>query len=422
VQTFLQDVRYGIRILIKSPTFSIFAVLMLAVGIGINTAFFSLVNSLLLRPLPVNNPSQLTIIHLKQADGHFTPGLSYPDFQDVSAQTQDSFSGLLAYAIGLDALSRKEGADRILTTYVTGNYFDVLGVKPELGRLILPSEGKTRGSDPVLVLGYSYWQSRFGGDRSIIGKTVLVDGHEITIVGVAPKDFHGLLPPLDMEGYIPISMTSIGSFPPEFLTSRRMRYFSVVGRLNPNTSLKDTQAKLDVVANRLAAEYPKDNTGTTFHVYREPEARAGPPPNLAIELSGLFFALAILVLVLAALNLMNLLLVRITVREREMGIRAALGSSRQRLVRQLITENLVLSLIGAVAGIPLGLWAGSRMNSIDFFGYGDAPTYQASSLDWRVLLFSFAAACLTGVLVAIVPAWRVSHVKGQAPPVGQSSL
>jgi len=409
MRIFWQDVRYGIRILIKSPAFSIFAILMLAIGIGVNTAFFTLVDSFVLRPLPVEKPSQLAILHFQQEDGHFTPGLSYPDFLDVKEQTKQSFSDVLGYAIGLDALSRNGQADRILTNYVTGNYFSLLGVKAALGRLILPSEGSVRGADPVVVLGYSYWKTHFAGDPDVVGKTVLIDGHEMMVIGVAPQSFHGLLPPLDTQAYLPIGMTSIGSFPSEFLTSRRMRYFSVVGRLNSNVSVKDAQINLDVVANRLATTYPKDNKGTSFHVYPEPEARVGPPPNRAVELSRLFFSLAIMVLVLAGLNLVNLLLVRATGREREMGIRSALGSSRLRLTRQLTTESVVLALIGAVIGTPLGLWAGNLMNSIDFFGYGDAPTYQASSLDWRVLLFSLVAASLTGVLVAIAPAWRLSR-------------
>src|SRR6478609_1076541 len=152
MRIFWQDVRYGIRILIKSPAFSIFAILMLAIGIGVNTAFFTLVDSFVLRPLPVEKPSQLAILHFQQEDGHFTPGLSYPDFLDVKEQTKQSFSDVLGYAIGLDALSRNGQADRILTNYVTGNYFSLLGVKAALGRLILPSEGSVRGADPVVVL------------------------------------------------------------------------------------------------------------------------------------------------------------------------------------------------------------------------------------------------------------------------------
>jgi predicted permease len=408
MNTWWQDIRYGLRLLGRSPGFSAIAVLTLGLGIGANTAIFSVVNWLLLRPLPVSHPSELTVVAYQQKKGPIESHFSYPGFQDVRQQTTGVFSDVLGYAFGLDGLSVNGRSDRVLTAYVTGNYFTSLGLTPAFGRLILPSEGKTAGADPYLVLGYSYWQTRFGGDPDVVGKQASVDGHPVTIVGVAPKGFQGLYPLVDVEGYLPYGMRAIESGHPNFMTDRQSHNIYLFGRLRPGTSLAQAQAVLNVVAQRLSAAHPKTEDGLSLHAYPERDARPEPDPDHTLRtVSVLFLTLAALVLLLACVNVANILLVRATVREREMAVRAALGAGRARLVRQLLTESLLLALAGGAAGLLLGAWASRLLGSIQL--RTDLPIRLEFSLDWRVLFYALGAALVTGIVVGIIPALRASR-------------
>ena len=189
METLMQDIRYGVRMLMRNPDLMIVAIITLALGIGANTAIFSMVDGILLRPLPVQDPAQITVLAYQQQKGNIQTQFSVADFRDIRSQSSEVFSDVAGYQLGLDGLSVDGKADRIVTDYVSGNYFPALGIKPEVGRFILPSEGETLGADPVMVLAYSYWKTRFGGDPSIVGRKVSVDGHPITIVGVAPRGF-----------------------------------------------------------------------------------------------------------------------------------------------------------------------------------------------------------------------------------------
>src|SRR5579864_5315423 len=186
LEQLLQDIRFGLRMLRKSPGFTAVAVLTLALGIGANTAIFSIIDSLLLRPLNVENPGQLAVLAFRQGSGPLLPQFSIADYRDIRSQTSAAFSDMLGFQLGFDGMSLEGKADRVLTNYVTGNYFSVLGLKPYLGRLILPSEGQTPGADPVVVLSYSFWQTRFGSDPAILGKKVLINGKPSSVIGVAP--------------------------------------------------------------------------------------------------------------------------------------------------------------------------------------------------------------------------------------------
>jgi predicted permease len=409
MNTWWQDIRYGLRMLGRSPAFTAVAVLTLGLGIGANTAIFSVVNWLLLRPLPVSQPSELTVVAYQQKKGPIGIHFSHPGFQDIRQQTAAVFSDVLGYAFGLDGLKANARSDRILTAYVTGNYFPTLGLRPALGRLILPSEGKTAGADPYMVLGYSFWQTRFGGDPGVVGKQVAVDGHPVTIVGVAPKGFGGLYPLVDVQGYLPYGMRVIESrLKNDFMTDWESRNLYLFGRLRPGASLEQAQAVLNVVAQRFSAEHPKTEEGLSLHAYPEREARPEPDPDHTLRtLSVLFLTLAALVLVLACVNVANILLVRATVREREMAVRAALGAGRGRLVRLLLTESLLLALAGGAAGVLLGAWGSRMLGSIHL--QTDLPIQLDFSLDWRVLTYALAAALLTGIVVGIIPALRASR-------------
>jgi predicted permease len=403
-----QDMRYGMRMLIKSPGVTIVAVLTLALGIGANTAIFSLVDAILLRPLPVENPAQVVTLAYQLKGGQLLNAFSVADYRDVRAQTSAVFSGLITQLISIDGLSVNGKAERIVTSYGGGNFFSTLGIKPALGRFILSSEEETPGANPVMVLSFSYWKTRFGGDPGVIGRKVAVDGHPVTIVGVAPEGFYGLFSFGDMQGYLPLGMATIAGNPPDFMTNRGFRTALVFGRLRSRVSLSQAQASLNLVAQRLSQEYPKDDKELSIQVYPELRSRPSPDPKSTIMvISGLFMGLSALVLVLACVNVANILLVRATVREREMAIRAALGAARARLIRQLLTESVVLAGAGGLVGMLLGYWGSSALGHLNFGT--DLPLRMDFSFDWRVFGFALASAVVTGIIVGIVPAIRASY-------------
>jgi predicted permease len=403
-----QDLRFAARILRKSPGFTAVAILTLALGIGCNTVIFSLVNTALLRPLPVNDPDQLVALSFQQPGGAFAPMFSYPDYGDIRQQATATFSDILAYRVGLDGLSVNGQADRIMIHYVTGNYFTVLGVKPALGRLILPSEGEAPEADPVLVLGYSYWQTRFAGDPNVVGKRVLVDGHPVTIVGVAPQQFRSVQAVIDVQGYLPLGMVLVeGNYPHDLLTLRSMRMFSLVGRLRSDVTLEQAQAALKIVERRLSDSYPTLLKG--MKVIAQPESMGRIPlggSERLVAVSALFLGMAALVLVLACVNLTNLLMVRATARGKEIAMRAALGGSRNRLMRQLLTESVVLAFLGAVAGVVLGAWTSRVFSTPQVQGI---PIHLEAHFDWRVFEYLFVATALTSLILGVLPALRGSR-------------
>jgi predicted permease len=408
LETLLQDIRYGVRMLTRNPGFMIVAIITLALGIGANTAVFSMVDGILLRPLPVQDPAQITVLAYQQQKGSIHTQFSVAAYRDIRSQSSEVFSDVFAYQVDLDGLSVDGKADRIVTSYVSGNFFSALGIRPEVGRFILPSEGETLGADPIMVLSYSYWKTRFGGDPAIVGRKVSVDGHPITIVGVAPRGFVGIFPFLSIQGYLPLGMLEMGGAPEDFMTNRQIRNLPVLGRLRPGTRLQEAQASLSVIGRRLSQQYPEVEKDLSLQVYPELRARPQPDPNnTLLVISGLFLSLTALVLLLACVNVANILLVRATVREREMAIRAALGAARFRLVRQLLTESVLLALLGGIGGIFLGYWGSSALASLNF--QTDLPVHLDFGFDWRVFGYATAAAMLTGIIVGLVPAIRASR-------------
>ena len=405
-----QDLRYAFRALFKSPWFAAIAIVTLSLGIAVNTTIFSMVNSFLLRPLPVPHPEQIAVLSLQQAGDMSLQKFSYPDFVDLRDQSA-AVGDVLAYRITLADLSVDNHGDHCITTRVSSNYFSIFSLKPALGRLILPTEGQTPGADPVMVLGYSYWQKRFAGDKSVIGKKVQANGHPMTIVGVAPQGFHGAYSIIDSDAYVPLSArVSLDNEKEiqEMWTNRADRSITLMARLKPEVNLKQAQASLNVVAQRIAEQHPDTDKAISIRVFPEKLARPDPDPdNTLPSVAFAFMALAGLVLLVACFNVTNVLLVRATARQREMAIRAALGAGRIRLIRQYLTESLFLSLLGAAGGMILAYWATRFLSSIPLGT--DLPLELKFLPDARVYLFALGAALATGLIVGVFPALRVAR-------------
>jgi len=405
--TFWQDVRYAFRMLAKSPALTVIVVLTLALGIGANTAIFSIVNGFLLRPLPVKSPEQIMVVAAKlEGDTLGISTLSYPELADFRRQA-DVFSDIFGYQVDIGGLSVEGKPNQFFYSRVTGNYFSTLGLQPALGRLFLPTEGEAGGKDPYIVLGYSYWQKKFGGDLSVVGKQALIDGQEVTIIGVAPKGFQGTNFALDFDGYVPLNMVPAADAA-ALWTDRTARSLVLMARLKSGVSPKQAQSSANVVAQRLAEQYPATDKGVSLRII--PERLARPQPfanNIVPFIVGIFLLLAAMVLLLACTNVANILLVRATMRKREMAIRAAMGASRVRLIRQLLTESIVLALFGGVGGLLLAVWASGAVASL--LPPSRFPVHLDFSLDWRVFAYALAAALFTGTLVGVWPALRAGR-------------
>jgi predicted permease len=410
MSSFWQDLRYAFRALSKSPWFAALAIVTLALGIAVNTSIFSIVDGFLLRPMPVPHPEQLAVLSLLQAGSKDLQNFSYPDFLDLRDQPT-SFSDVIAYRVTLGGLTADNRGDHCVATRVTGNYFSMLGVQPALGRLILPTEGQTPGADPVLVLGYSYWQKRFTGDKNVVGKHVEMNNHPMTIVGVAPQDFHGTYSIIDSDLYLPLSAdisTKGEKSVADTWTHRSDRSLSLMARLKPETNLKQAQISLNVAAQRLSDQHPDTDKGVSIRAFPEQLARPEPDPdNTLPSIAIAFMALAALVLLVACFNVTNVLLVRANARQREMAIRAALGAGRFRLVRQYLTESLLLAFLGACGGMLLAYWAMRFLSSIPLGT--DLPLQLKFLPDVRVYLFALGAALVTGFIVGVFPALRVAR-------------
>jgi predicted permease len=407
--TLFQDLRFAFRQLRKAPSFTATAVLTLALGIGANTAIFSLVNSILLKPLPVPNPEQIASLVPRENSGPLQLGLSWNEYKQVRAQSGRNFSDIIAYTLNLDGLAVKgQQPDRILTAYASGNLFEGLGLKPAAGRLFLRSEGEVLGRDAVIVLGYDYWQQRFNGDPTVVGRTVTLDGHPLTIVGVAPKGFGGMQGFLTTAAYLPLSQLPIGGTSADAINNWQNRMFFIYGRLRSGVDMKQANAALNVVAQDIARLHPDVEKKLSIEAFPEPQLRVNPgDPNTMFVIAGLFLSLALMVLLLACVNVANLVLVRATAREREMAIRTALGAQRSRLIRQMITESVMLALLGGGMGVVLGMAASTALSHLDL--HTDLPIRLVFDFDWRIFFYSFAIALLAGIVVGLVPALRVAR-------------
>jgi macrolide transport system ATP-binding/permease protein len=401
----------------RSPGYTGAAVITLALGIGANTAIFSMVDTLMFRPLPIRDPHSFTYLVFPRDPTHFDSQFSNAEFQQIGDQTRGIFSDVGAMILGgvsgdglqCDGLTVDTVTRPVQTLFVTGNFFQMLGIRPYLGRFILPSEGNTPGGDPVVVLSYRYWRRRFHGDPSVVNKAAFINGRPVTIVGVAPKDFLGPTPIIEMEAYLPLGMMTVETGGgTAFLSDPKTRNLLVLGRLAPGMTIERADAALAPLGQQLVKEFPRPGVGTALQAreIRPPGLMNGPNPLPA--LAGLFLTLSALVLALACLNVANLSLVRAAGRQREMAVRAALGGSRARLIRHLLSETVLLSLFGAAAGMIAGTLAlravGSTVETAT-----DLPLVFEFPFNARIFLYAMGVALLAGVIVGIIPALRVSR-------------
>ncbi|MBV8774002.1 MAG: ABC transporter permease, partial [Deltaproteobacteria bacterium] len=331
--------------------------------------------------------------------------LSYAQILDFRHQA-DTFSDIFASDVALAGMSANGTADHFLGSFVTGNYFSALRVKPALGRLFQPGEGEQPGSGVLIVLGYSYWQKRFAGNSEVVGKEVLVDGRPATIIGVAPQEFRGTSFGLNFDVYLPMNLAAAQD--PNLWTDRDDRRWAVFGRLKNHTSLHQARSQITLIMARLAGQYPATDKRIQVRVLSERMARPVPlANNLVHRVVGLFLALAMIVLLLACANVATILMLRAISKEHEIAIRSAMGASRSRLIRQILLESTLLALLGMLGGMVLGMWVVGRI--ADFGSASALPVALDLGLDWRVFAYALSAACLSSLMVGLWPAVRVSR-------------
>ncbi len=402
IETVVRDLRYAFRRLRSSPGFSAAVILTLALGIGANTTIFSMVNAIVFRAFGVQNQNELVLFnrHTPQRED---PMFSYPDYQDYRDRNT-VFSGLAVDHVAPFNISRGSGRNIRLWGYaVSGNYFDMLGVQPILGRLLHPADDVHRGGHPLAVLTYGCWQGQFGADPNIAGKQVKIDGLDYTIAGVTPQAFIGTEPMFTPEVFVPLAMSEqIGLW--KWMDDRGNKGAGaawIIGRLKPGISVKSAEAALNSIATELGREYPKDDAG--FSIVLSPPGMGGTYGRAGvIGSSAVLMVVAGLVLLIACVNIAGLLLARAADRTKEIAIRLALGATPFQLLRQFLAESLLLSLAGGVAGVLLASWLTALLNV--WRPPVDIPVLPRVVIDSHVLLFAAAVSFLSAFLFGLAPA------------------
>jgi macrolide transport system ATP-binding/permease protein len=417
MQTLWQDIRYAIRMLTKNPGFSGIAILSLALGIGANTTIFTVVNAILLNPLPVKDVSRVVEVDTVDTKTRVTAanavklGMSYLNFQDYARQ-KDLFSAMTC-VVGPLPLTWSGGAEprQLQAQMVSASYFDLLGLRPAAGRFFLPDEDTKPGGNNVAVLSYSLWTNKFGANPNMIGHTLTLNATPYTVIGVAPRGFKGTFTFNNAEEiWIPVSMypqVLAGFFKNNFNT-RRFLATTAYGRLKDGVSQAAAEASLKTVAAGLESAFPTDNAGRSVALTPLAEAAVGVNNRGQITLAGgLMMAIVGLVLLIACVNLANLLLAQAAGREKEIGVRAAVGASRGRVIQQLLTESMVLAFLSALAGLAIAYSGRTVLWSF-------RPPFIANSdldlgFDSHVLLFTLSVALLTAVLIGVAPALKAAR-------------
>jgi predicted permease len=403
-----QDLRYGARMLLKSPSFTLIAVITLALGIGANTAIFSLINKVLLRPLPIAEPGRIVAINnttvAATKERTFPTLFSYLNYRDLRDRN-GILDGLIAYTMAPVSLSHAGVNERVWGYLVSGNYFDTLGAKAVLGRMISPEDDRAPGAHPVAVLSHKCFERRFGADPSVVGRELIVNGRSFTVIGVAQPGFIGLEVNYTPEIWFPLMMQSEIRPGREWLNNRKREGLFLAGRLKPGSTAAQAESSLKIIAAALAREYPNENEGMSIEL---------SPPGLfgalgrgpILGFSTVLMGVVGLVLLLVCTNLANLMLARAMDRRREIAVRLALGAGRIRILRQLLTENLLLSFLGGAMGLLLASWAIQAAGT--FRPPMDVPLSTELSLDARVFIFTITITFITSIVFGLLPALQAT--------------
>ncbi|GMV06071.1 MAG: hypothetical protein AMXMBFR53_23470 [Gemmatimonadota bacterium] len=418
---FLHDLRYSVRMLVKNPVFTAAAVITLALGIGLNAATFSAVNGILLRPLPgAEEPQRLVQLYRKW------PGMDYgstsiPHYQDLRDRTGDVFENVAAWYFAPLSLSSDGRSERSMGLLVSADFFQTYGVTPKLGRAFIPGEeDRGPGAHPVAVLGHGYWETRFGADPGVVGRTITLNGHPFEVVGVAPEGFNGPVTFATIPIYVPLMMQMEIDPGSNLIESRGNNMMNVIARLRDDVTIERAEERLGAVLVQLREELPDeydDQVGTTV----VPQMEAGIHPmfrSAQVGMSAVMMTVVSLLLLIACVNVANLFLARARERRREMGIRLSLGAGRGRIMRQLLTESLVFSALAGAAGLALAHVAVGVLSTVR--PPMDGPWHFAVDMDDRVLVFTLVVSLAAGVLFGLAPALQatradtVSAVKGDA--------
>src|SRR3954451_4176000 len=406
----IADIRYAIRMLLKSPGFFAVAFLAVALGVGVNTTIFSVVSTLLLRPLPVGHPERLVQIYTLDARNGKQSN-SFLNFQDFAKQNT-VFTGIAAYQFVPMGMTSGGETTNIFAQAVSGNYFSLLEVTPMLGRGFLPEEDRTPDRYPVVVLAHHFWK-KLGGEKGIIGSALILNGRQFTVVGVAPPKFTGTDVGVAPDLWVPLAMrgwVSPGGL--EWYENRRALMLNLIGRLKPGVSMAQAEAQLKTVARHLEFAYPEFNRERSVVLATLESAKTqglgGPDNENGVQsISSLLLVAAGSILLIACANVANLLLARGTTRQREMAVRLALGAGRGRIVRQLLTESILLALIGGVGGVVLAYWLGDVLLAL--LPATPVPMALAPAPDLRVLVYAFLLALFSGVVFGLAPALQTAR-------------
>jgi predicted permease len=426
----LKDLRYAVRWLGRSPGFAAVAILSLGLGIGVNTAMFSLVDAVLLRPIPVQDPATLVDVFTSSSDGDEYATTSYPDYLDLKAQNT-VFADMIAYTPMFAPLSLGDRARLVIGQLVTSNHFDLLGVAPFLGRMLVPADDAP-GAERVLVISHRMWVSDFGSDRGVVGRSLQLRGQPYTIVGVAPPAFTGVIPLFVPEIWLPVVHVEEvepaginGNVPSPTgktrIERRGSRWLFVKGRLKAGVSVADARAQIPVLGTQLANAYPETNRIFRMAAFPTNDVRLLVPQSggpISMGSAGVMTVVG-LVLLIACANVTGMLLARASARRREISVRLAVGASRGQLVRQMLIEGLVIGLSGALVAVGVAWALLQAVRAIDLPIPGDFVL--DVRLDRRVLLFAVLIAAVAGVVAALTPAWKASSphlagdLRGDAP-------
>ncbi|HEX5833718.1 MAG TPA: ABC transporter permease, partial [Pyrinomonadaceae bacterium] len=395
MDSILKDLRFALRGLLKRPGFTVIALVALALGIGANTAIFSLVNAVMLRPLPFAEPEELVWVYANIRNGASRATVSPLDFLDYRNHNKTFEQFATSYAMSLPATLTGGGEpERLQASVISGNYFQTFGVAPALGRGFT-LENETSGQDQVTVLSHALWQTRFGGDPSIVNKTIVLNGKACQVIGVMGEDVSF---PQTADLWLPMNLDADPADKTRF-----SHFLRPVGRLKPGVTLVQAQADMDVIAAQLEQQFPESNQGWSLRLVPLREELVGGSRTIVLVL----FGAVAFVLLIACANVANLLLVRAAARQKEIALRTALGASRWRIIRQMITESLLLAIAGGALGAFLATWGVQLLVKLS---EGNIPPTVQVKIDATVLGFTLLISVITGVLFGLAPAIRTADV------------